>query len=213
MFKKLLTLGLVIATVLFTTGCTSSFIDPQRYLELDLSSTYLNEHSEELLDMYADDFTIADLENMYVQNVTGEVEYFFYYIDAVTEYIDDATLGRAAMIYDEIYSHSTFSVADAEKTDFGYEVDVTISPINVIVDTITEDAYNTIVDEVYVQDLSAEELENMFVNRLLDLVEAGLDTVEYGEDVVVTVKIIENEDVFEVLQESWSEIDTYIIAY
>ncbi len=201
-------LFLLIGAVLLLNGCSFG-MDAAKYTELELNSVYLNDHDQEYRNMF-ETTDIEEFETIYYDGVNLEVEFLAEYTGTYYEELTDETINRAVDIYDEIYSHSKFQV---EATDDQSIVKVTISPIDIITKTVTDESVNAIYDQVLTMNYTDTELENAYFNSILDLIEQELDNIGYLEDVELNVTVDFVSSYYEISEEQFGNIDTYIIGY
>ncbi len=201
-------LFLLIGAVLLLNGCSFG-MDAVTYTELELKSVYLNEHDKDYRDLYESN-DIEKFEAIYYDGVNLEVEFLAEYTETYYEELTDETLSRAVDIYDEIYSHSKFKV---EATDDQNIVKVTISPIDIITKTVTEENVNAIYDQLLLMSYTNTQLENAYFNGILDLIEKELDNIGYLEEVELNINVDFVNSYYEISEEEFTNIDTYIIGY
>ncbi len=214
--KSLTLLALVFTMIMSMAGCSLfGGFDAQTFITGEIESNYLNIHSDEYLATLADAYTIEELEAYYNDNMSMIGEYFLIYLGADTTSVAPETLERATTLFKNIYSNTKFEVSEAVNTDTGYSVDVTIYPIDVIVNTITDAYFTDLSDRMLadsaVIDMTDEQLNEYLINDLLTTLETALTTVGHLEPQTFTMVITEKAEYYEADENTWIEIDAAIL--
>ncbi len=210
---KVLVLSMLAAVSMLMVGCGLFGIDASNYMDLEIQSTYLDNHSDELVSMYGDGTSMEDLQYIYEQGVLVEVEYILSSYSGVdTTVLSQETLDRGYAILDEIYSHTKYEVGEATQVGSNYEIPITIYPIDTVVNSLTTSFYDELIAEIEsITDYT--ELNEYAATAILDELEANLGNVGYLDPVDVTAMIVETSEYLEITSDTWQTIDTYIIGY
>ncbi len=200
--KGLMTCSLV----LLLTGCIG--MSKVEYTEMELNSVYLNQHEDKYRNIYEDN-SIQIFEERYFNGVLREVEFFAYYIDATEEELKQETLDKGQEIFDKIYQKSKFEI-----TENGDKVVVKIYPIDIITKTLAdENIYSTVYEEAYNEATSLDEVEDLYFNKMLDLLNNNINSINYLEPVEIEIEVTNTSGYYEISDDYTEKIDTYIIAY
>ena len=137
--KRMAAAVVAMVTALALTACAGGF-DASKYVNGVLNNIYLGDSTGymELVDITAD-----EAKEEYEQGIGVEADFFlqYYGLDSVS----DDVYQQIVDMYKQIYSKSKFEVKDAVKNGDDFNVEVVVSPIDVIVNS--EDAISTAVDD------------------------------------------------------------------
>jgi hypothetical protein len=117
-----------------------------------------------------------------------------------------------------VIDYDNVSLKSATKENNGvYTVDVTIYPINIFVQTKDQviayvERFNQGVSDGAYNDYSLAQYEQEFSDGLLAILNEGCLNMTYADPVVVTVTIIEEDDVYYISDEDFLAIDAAMIA-
>ena len=114
--------------------------DASKYVQGVLNNIYLGD-SAAYMEMV--DITAEEAKEEYEQGVEVEADFFLQYYGLDT--VSDEVYQEIVDMYHQIYSKSKFEVKEAVKNGDDFNVEVVISPIDVIVNS--EDAISAAVDE------------------------------------------------------------------
>lgn len=139
MRKKRAAIVCVLAVVLLLAGCGGGF-DADRYVLGVLNNIYLGDSTEyrEMVDI-----TEEEAAEEYEQGIEIEADFFLQYY-GIGE-VSDEVYQQIVDMYKTIYQQSKFEVQEAVANGDDYNVEVLISPIDVIVNS--EDDISAAVDE------------------------------------------------------------------
>lgn len=231
--KRLIVLALSLCLLLSVAGCGESgdavmdvvanlrgelsASQAQSLVQNNLDAIYLNKASDEYAQMV--DSTREEIEAQYWDGIAIEIDVFKSYFSIVI--ISDEQTERLEKFYDEVYSHSSYTVGDPTKNENGsYSVTVTVQPIdimNAIVDTVTgkmdsfpqytEDEVNNMTDEEY------EQYESQWTEMIISSAEESLVNIGNLEDTEVEMKVSKIDGLWQLTTESMSAIDMVIVDY
>ena len=137
--KKMAAAVVAMVTALALTACAGGF-DASKYVQGVLNNIYLGD-SAAYMEMV--DITAEEAKEEYEQGVEVEADFFLQYYGLDT--VSDEVYQEIVDMYHQIYSKSKFEVKEAVKNGDDFNVEVVISPIDVIVNS--EDAISAAVDE------------------------------------------------------------------
>lgn len=191
----------------------------QGYLDLTYKGKFNQSYLEEL------DMTEAEAQEQYEQGLQVEVEFFENAI-GIIEYPTQEVTQRLTQMYQDIYSHSDYTVGAANKLDSGnYAVEVTVRPIDVMT-YLTADDFQAVFDQILSEkgissqsQLEAltedeyKEIDGLYAQQIMDLVEEQLANVGHGEAESFTVLIEDDGDLWTPSQEDFDAIDLAMIDY
>ncbi len=216
--RKFTSLLLAFAVMVSFTGCSLlGVFDPVAYIEYELESVYHNVHAQELVDMYTDGTTMADLELIALDNAALEAELFLSeYAFVETDYISQETLDRATEIFMQIYQKVQFEVLESNEVDGNYHVSVKLHPVDTVYNGLTEEDFMAILDEVYPTantEVTAES-ETAFANLILDKIESYIPSTQNTEETIATIVIDVTSDGTKIINaESWYNFDAQLIPW
>ena len=200
------------------TSCGGAKFDAAGLVKGNLDLVYLNQYTDEYLELVT--LTADEAQATYDQGIEVEVGYFAeaFGIDLTT--CDPSVKQELTSIYQQLYSHSKYEVGEATETETGYEVAVTIYPIDTMYLVITEDC-DAFIDEWSLRNTNGEfsgmeqaEYENLWAQSILDLVKARMDQVGHMEPQTITVKVALDESECYVIDDAdFQTIDSLIIQY
>lgn len=191
----------------------------QGYLDLTYKGQFNQDYLEEM------DLTEAEAQEQYEQGLQVEVEFFESAI-GIIEYPTQEVTQRLTQMYQDIYSHSDYTVGAANKLDSGnYAVEVTVRPIDVMTH-LTSDDFQAVFDQILSEkgissqaQLEAltedeyKEIDGLYAQQIMDLVEEQLANVGHGEAESFTVLIEDDGDIWTPSQEDFDAIDLAMIDY
>ena len=212
-----LVLSLVLGLSVLT-SCGGSKFDAAGLVRGNLDLVYLNQYTDEYLELVT--LTADEAKATYDQGIEVEVGYFAeaFGIDLTT--CDPAVKQELTSIYQTLYSHSKYEVGEAAETENGYEVSVTIYPIDTMYLVITEDC-DAFVSEWTLRNTNGEfsgmeqaEYENLWANSILELVKARMESVGHMDPQTITVHVVLDENECYVIDDAdFQAIDSLIIQY
>ena len=137
--KKMAAAVVAMVTALALTACAGGF-DASKYVNGVLNNIYLGD-STGYMDLV--EITAEEAKEEYEQGISVEADFFlqYYGLDSVS----DDVYQQIVDMYKQIYSKSKFEVKEAVKNGDDYNVEVVVSPIDVIVNS--EEAISTAVDD------------------------------------------------------------------
>ncbi len=214
--KKMISTCVLILLLISSVGCSlfSSF-DAKEYLNQEMKSTYLDEHTDTFIKLLGDVYTKEELQQMYESGVQLETEYFIgSYLGFDLSLMDDDTKMRSIDLYDQIYAHTKYEIIEVKQVNQNYEVSMLVYPIDIIQTSITD---------TYYQELESSESDlitmddatfaNFATQLALDKIEQNIENISYLEVVEILVHIEYIDGTYVLNNEDWAQIDTHVIAY
>lgn len=220
--------GIVLAGVLCGCGSISLNLGGEsdrmkNYVQGHLDLTYKGQANEDFLREL--DLTEEEAMERYEQGIQVETEFFQSAI-GLFDYPTEAVKEQLTEMYKQIYSHSEYTVVSANKMDSGnYVVEVTVSPIDVMTQVTPEDfqaifeqvlAEQGITSQGQLEAMSEEEYEKvdqLYTQRVLQLVEEKMGNIGNGEEESFTVQIVNEGDIWTPSQDDFDAIDLAMIDY
>ncbi len=206
----------VVMMVCSLTGCLAEF-DAKAYVQGNIDVVYLNKITDEYLKIVSN--TKDELNDIYEQGMEVEADYFVSYFSIDLSIAPEGTFERIVEIYKQIYANSKYEVGEPLKSGEDYLVDVTIYPMDIIMKVVEEDweAF----EESYVAaasesetELTAEELEALWVDGILGLVENRISNIGYLEPQTISISVTKGADgAYSISDNDFGRIDTLIIQY
>ena len=185
----------------------------------NLDEIYLGKTSDAYLRMV--DSTAEQAQANYQEGIEAEAKYFCGYFDV--ESPSDELMAELIDLYKEIYSHSRYTVGEATKVDDKtYSVAVDVEPINIM--ELAIDSHEEALADFYekyadadteaMTDEEYQAYDNDWFRAVLDMVKAQLPNLGYQDPVTVDMRVtLGEDDVWQINDEDWQELDTEIICY
>ena len=209
-------IGVVVGLVAVFFINRSNQFHADAYVKSIMDNLFLDDSTEyvELVDI-----TAMEAHTAYLEGLSQEADIFYGYVGFDKEYLSQEMSGRVIALYDKIYKYSRYEVGEANKTKEGYTVTVRIYPIDIwdrSEDDITafvEGFYKKISNGEY-DSMTESELEAVYQDSILTIIEGKVDSIDYLEPVDQTVLVKKDSDgIWEISEEDFQNLDTYVIAY
>lgn len=211
MKKKRVAIICVLAAVLLLAGCGGGF-DASGYVRSVLNNIYLGD-SAEYTKMV--DITEEEAAEEYEQGIEVEADFFLQYY-GIGEVSDDV-YQQIVDMYKTIYQQSKFEVQEAVKNGDDYNVEVLISPIDVIVNS--EEDISAAVDEFVAAADPADYPDDLSINDALarivvDVINGNMPELGWQDQKSIIVKV-EKDDAgyYGLSSDAISQLDQDMIAY
>lgn len=211
MKKKRVAIICVLAAVLLLAGCGGGF-DASGYVRGVLNNIYLGD-SAEYTKMV--DITEEEAAEEYEQGIEVEADFFLQYY-GIGEVSDDV-YQQIVDMYKTIYQQSKFEVQEAVKNGDDYNVEVLISPIDVIVNS--EEDISAAVDEFVAAADPADYPDDLSINDALarivvDVINGNMLELGWQDQKSIIVKV-EKDDAgyYGLSSDAISQLDQDMIAY
>ena len=211
MKKKRVAIICVLAAVLLLAGCGGGF-DASGYVRGVLNNIYLGD-SAEYTKMV--DITEEEAAEEYEQGIEVEADFFLQYY-GIGEVSDDV-YQQIVDMYKTIYQQSKFEVQEAIKNGDDYNVEVLISPIDVIVNS--EEDISAAVDEFVAAADPADYPDDLSINDALarivvDVINGNMLELGWQDQKSIIVKV-EKDDAgyYGLSSDAISQLDQDMIAY
>ena len=193
-------------------GCAADF-DASSYVKGILNNFYLGDSAvyQEMVEVSAEEA----LEE-YQQGIEAEAELLvrYYGIDGG---VSEEVYQEITELYQEIYCHSKFKISDEVRTQDGYQVDVTVSPIDIIVNSEADivkavDEFSKSADpDVYADQGKLNDAVTMII---VETIRENLPELGYLEDVTTSVLVKKDaEGYYSIDSNTISKVDDAIIEY
>ena len=233
--KKTLAVLLLIVLTLTLVGCGKSTEESTKILvQGNIDSIYLGKATSEYLKMV--DATQERVDADYIDGMNKEAEFFCTYFNIVDpeygetyETLSDDIKNSIVEMYKEIYSKASYTVGEPVKNGEGFDVLVTINPIDIIEKAFNKleegyEPYEEFAEKYQSIDLDAmsedeilstlDQYTSDYSNLLIDLVNGLIPEIGYKDAKEVTVHVEKNEnDRYHINQDDWTVIDDYMIYY
>ena len=211
MKKKRVAIICVLAAVLLLAGCGGGF-DASGYVRGVLNNIYLGD-SAEYTKMV--DITEEEAAEEYEEGIEVEADFFLQYY-GIGEVSDDV-YQQIVDMYKTIYQQSKFEVQEAIKNGDDYNVEVLISPIDVIVNS--EEDISAAVDEFVAAADPADYPDDLSINDALarivvDVINGNMPELGWQDQKSIIVKV-EKDDAgyYGLSSDAISQLDQDMIAY
>lgn len=211
MKKKRVAIICVLAAVLLLAGCGGGF-DASGYVRGVLNNIYLGDSAEYTRMV---DITEEEAAEEYEQGIEVEADFFLQYY-GIGEVSDDV-YQQIVDMYKTIYQQSKFEVQEAVKNGDDYNVEVLISPIDVIVNS--EEDISAAVDEFVAAADPADYPDDLSINDALarivvDVINGNMPELGWQDQKSIIVKV-EKDDAgyYGLSSDAISQLDQDMIAY
>lgn len=191
----------------------------QGYLDL----TYKEEISTDFLEIAG--ISEDEAHTQYEEGLDVEVQFFVEGIAAI-EYPTEEIEASIRSMYEEIYSHSAYTVGTATQLDSGnYAVEVKVQPIDIMTHFTPDDfqavftqvlAERGVMDNFALYTMSEEDYaaaDQEYANRIIAMIEEKIPEIGYTEEKSLAVQIMDGGDMWEPNQDDFSQLDTWMIDY
>ncbi len=216
---------LAIACALALAGC-GGMSEEERlstYVQGYLDLTYKDQINDDFLEIAG--ISEEEAEQQYQDGLDVEVQFFIDGI-ATIEYPTEEIETAIRDMYEEIYSHSSYTVGAASELDSGnYAVEVKVQPIDIMTNFTPEDFQNVftqvlaergVTDNFALYSMSEEEYasaDQEYANRLVAMIEEKIPSIGYTEEKSLAVQIMDGGEMWEPNQDDFSQLDTWMIDY
>ena len=201
----------VLAAVLLLAGCGGGF-DATKYVRGALNNIYLGDPTEYMEQV---EITEEEAAEEYEQGIEVEADFLLQYY-GIGE-VSDEVYQQIVDMYKTIYQQSKFEVQEAVKNGDDYNVEVLISPIDVIVNS--EEDISAAVDEFVESADPADYPDDLSINDALaqivvDTISANIPDLGWQDQISVMVKV-EKDDAgyYGLSSDAISQLDQDMIAY
>ncbi|MGI5894197.1 MAG: hypothetical protein ACOX6P_06335 [Candidatus Merdivicinus sp.] len=198
----------------------SQGFDASKYVKGILDSTYLGEYTDY---METTNATEEEAAAGYESGLEVEAEvfanYFGFWDYFTSEEMDSQLRTDIINFYREVYSHSSYQVKEASKTDSGYTVEVTIQPINIFSDAAEElnaylDEVQTGLDAGLFDEVSDADFYREYAAGILDICKKYAENPTFAEDITLAILVTKDSDgLYGISDTDFQNLDTEIIAY
>lgn len=209
--KRMAAAVVAMVTALALTACAGGF-DASKYVNGVLNNIYLGDSTGymELVEI-----TAEEAKEEYEQGISVEADFFlqYYGLDSVS----DDVYQQIVDMYKQIYSKSKFEVKEAVKNGDDYNVEVVVSPIDVIVNS--EEAISTAVDDFVANanpdDYTDEQVLNDDLAKLvIKVINDNMANLGYQAEKSIIVKVEKDaQGYYGISDDAIGLLDQDMIAY
>lgn len=215
MIKRVSSCLLAVCLAVLLCACSMSRSEAAAYVKGTLDSFYLNQSSEDYLEMIGS--TTEECEEDYRQYVLNEVDYFKSYMD-ISE-VSDETQQRIVNIIETLYKNCRYEVGEVAKSSDRFLVSVTVYPVDVISRALEdgiaefERSYTDNASRGMYDNMSDSELEELWAQGIISEVEAKMANIGYLDPVTISVQVVEDEDGYYISDDDLVRMDELVIEY
>ncbi len=213
--KKIFSLLLCLVLVFSLTGCGNKKAEKRYrdYVKSLIAINYLGATDDYIKSTGANQ---ADADALYQANIELLADNI---LDYYGIQISNASSMRQGYINlaKNIYSKVNYKVSNAYKDGTAYLVDVTIYPIDIFVQTADDvnayiNKFNEGVANGDYNDFTMDQYETEFSTGFLEIMNDACLNMTYGDETVVTVEIIVDDNVYYISDKDFLAIDQAIIS-
>lgn len=220
----LLALALTMLVSLCACGGGLNEMDATRYIQGILDENYRGTFDKEFLKLV--DSTEDEAREIYRGALEVEAQFFMNYFEIYSE--DEALFDRVVEMYQEIYSHSDYTVHPASKlSNGGFAVEVTVKPIDLfhkVDEALGADTYpdciNAWLDKYADADVDAmtdeeyEQYDYDYGVAIVELCEGLLPELGHLDETSIVLQVKQDEDeVWNLPDDDFGNLDALIIDY
>ncbi len=200
------------------TSCGNSF-SAGDLVQGNLDLIYLNQYTDQYLKSV--NLSREEARAQYEQGIDVEVEYFCNYFSIVLDSCEEGIRDQIVDLYHVLYNHAKYEVGGVSKNGDTYLVELTVYPIDTIHKVMTEDkdafaaAWTERIESGEFEGLSDGDpkIETAWAQSVLDMVNARLVSIGYGEPKTVSVQVTNDGDGYTINKDDFGRIDALIIDY
>lgn len=200
------------------TSCGNSF-SAGDLVQGNLDLIYLNKYSDDYLKKV--NLTKEEADAQYEQGIDVEVDFFCDYFSIVEESCDESIHQQIVDLYHTIYQNAKYEVGGVSKNGDTYLVELTVYPIDTIHKVMTEDteafsaAWAERISSGEFEGLSDGDsaLETAWAQAVIDMVNARVATVGYGEPQTISVQVVNGNNGYVIDDKDFGRIDALMIDY
>lgn len=226
MLKKSLLLIAALVVALGLCACSSNTpgnnhsFSAADLLQTNMDILYRGSYTADTLDDCG--ITTDDADAMYRNSINTEVDFFCKYFDIDRTLLSDETQARLYDMYTQIYGKAHYTVGNATETADGYTVALSVRPLLLIQDFLTEDADTIMGDWQQKMDageldlLTDNEREEAWADGIINAVAARAESnsADYAAPQELTIRITPDADGYLAINDDDMEaIDRLLIEY
>lgn len=214
--KKLIVFALFIAMIAGLVSCTQDDTDFLRnYLQGSLDSIYKGIHSKEYKEAIGN-LNEFELNEAFLEGMGYEADYFASYFQM--EMLPPAIREELIPFYTSVYSKAKYEVGTISKSGDNYTAELTIYPIDLIVNYVESDEFYAYVEkfnEEYADvDMEVEEFETIWATGILNDLKKRLPELGYLEPQTIAILMQKDSEGYYFINEpDMNRIDELMIAY
>ncbi len=214
---------LVLALVFALTACGQKF-DATAYVQGMLDAAFHGQASADFLKMTGD--TEETVKEAYEQTIQNTIDSFS------TSFLSSSGLGEDAFTDEAreqvaemariLYSKTTFTAGEAEKTDTGYTVSLTIEPVVFSMSGLTDqllDLQNDYVDKIMNGEIviaTEDDLDALMqdlVKEILDLCIAEAENAQTTDPVTTSVTLVDADNVIQLAEGELERLELEMVQF
>ena len=215
LMRGLLTCILIAALLTGLCACGGSKIDAEAFTEQAMHARLTGEAEEEYAKLAG--IKKEDAAAAYEQVLKEEQAYFASYFDIDLSLCSEATEQRILDMYRKLFPKGKYEVGASTQSGDSYLVSLTLMPMDIVRQVREKDWQQFQLDWVgdyeRLYEMEPPEMEEEWANRILDLFEARLDSVEYLEPETISIQIVQQENAYRISETDIKRIDTLLIKY
>ncbi len=211
--RKVTVLALTALMVLTLAACGGGF-DAQQYVQWELDSAIINANPDEYLEAYDGEYTLEDMEAFFYDSLEMDKDYLFDMTTVYEEDLTEETIQRARDLLEAAYKTSDYVVGEAQENGDGFLVPVTVTPSNVLIDTVTTELLDAMLDD-YINGTydTTQDREEAYTAMLLDALEANIAAPTYGDPIEVNVHVELVGEVYDIDDDDFNQIALSVLPF
>ena len=215
MTKGLIALLLLFALMTWLCGCGETRIDAEAFTDQAMKARLTGEVEEDYSKLSG--IKAADAAAAYEQVLKDEQAYFADYFDIDLAKCSEETGQRIIDLYRKLFPKGKYEIGASTQSGDSYLVSLTLMPMDIVRQVREKDwqqfQLDWVADYERLYDMEPEELEEEWANRILDMFEERLDSVDYLEPETISIQIVQQEGAYRISETDVKRIDTLLIKY
>lgn len=201
-------------------GILAGGFDASGYVQGILDSTYKG-----IYDKYMEttDATEEEAQAGYEGGLEVEANYLAQYLGFgdyfASEEMDPTLKQEMVDYYRDLYSNAKYEVGEAVKTDSGYNVEVSIEPINILNDAMDDlnaylDDFSTRTENGEFDALSDADYYKTYGEGAMEILNGYLDSFTYADTTTIVVLVYEESDgLYTISDNDFNNLDANMVVY
>ena len=213
--KKLFTFVLLGALLAGLCACGGSSLDAEAFTDQAMQARLTGKAEEDYAKLAG--IKKEDAAAAYEQVLTDERDYFASYVDIDLSLCSEETGQRIIDLYRKLFPKGKYEVGASTQSGDSYLVSLTVMPMDIVRQVREKDwqqfQLDWVADYESLYEMEPAEMEEEWADRILNMFEARLDSVDYLEPETISIQIVQQEGAYRISETDVRRIDTLLIKY
>ncbi len=213
--KGFFTFLLLAALLTGLCACGGSSLDAEGFTEQAMQARLTGTAGEEYTKLAG--IKKEDTADAYEQVLKDERDTFASYFDIDLSLCSEETEQRIIDLYRKLLPKGRYEIGASTQSGDSYLVSLTVMPMDIVRQVREKDwqqfQLDWVADYESLYEMEPAEMEEEWANRILDLFEARLDSVDYLEQETISIQIVQQEGAYRISETDVKRIDTLLIKY